>query len=557
MRDYSNWYPSKQDRLIHNAKKTFEFHARHGDEDDLATVNGEFETRVIIKEHTNPMNFALEDKKLYFVNEPRKMIYRGDIVSGIDDADYLVVTIPESNGAVSKCRARKMYDKMTFAKDNKEFSMNCVVAKGLLYDSASYVSEATVFTEENMIALIVQYNEITQTLQMFDIVMVNDEYYRIVKVDPHRLKENGEAKGILQLVLTSAVVCVANDDSENIMKTDALVDHRYGIEPFNVTGILRYAQLKERIYNSKAREILTPHNVLKTGDYIEATFLRNPKVDNSTETRIYLTQSLIDQREDYDSAFLVDCNAQFNIKADNGDAYTVYAYFENNSTQLMSNERNSNMWNDNSKWKCQVQSNPLTRKLGKEIARVIIDGEGYEIVGTDRLSAEGIIGIEFVASFVNPTLDNMELQIADYYRNDSMEDVTSDETFEAIYNDTTKWTYLVGDEELLLGENGVYEIFIEPKIVESKSPKITPQAVEFVLTYEDGTVVNNKDIVYSDDENGRFLIKTAAKVTLLGTKLLLTSKVTFEQKTYDSVEMDYKTTYVESQNTKEFYIGGW
>ena len=103
--------------------------------------------------------------------------------------------------------------------------------------------------------------------------------------------------------------------------------------------------MKERIYNSKAREILTPHNVLQPGDLIEATFLRNPTVDDSTETRMYLCQSLIDMRENYDSAFLIDCNAQFNIKDDNGDAYTVYAYFENNSTQLMSNERNSNMWN--------------------------------------------------------------------------------------------------------------------------------------------------------------------------------------------------------------------
>jgi hypothetical protein len=557
MKDYSNWHPSREERLRHNAKKTFEVHAKHGDEDTLAFVNGEFKTRVILKEHTNPMNFALEDKKMYFVNEPGKMIRRGDVISGIDEYDYIVVTIPESNGVTSKCRVRKMYDEMTFAKNGEEHTFSCVVAKGLLYDAGSYASEDTAFTEEGFIALIVQYNNITQTLEMFDPVIVNGEYHRIVKVDPVRLKEYKEDHGVLQLILSTAIACVPDEDSGDVMETDVLVDHRYGIEPFKITGILRYAKLKERIYNSKAREILTPHNVLKPGDYIEATFLRNPKVDKSTETRIYLTQSLIDMRQDYDSAFLIDCNAHFNIKDDNGDAYTVWAYFENNSTQLMSNERNSNMWNDNSKWKCLIQSNELTRKLGKDIARVIIDGEGYEIVGTDRLSAEGVIGIEFVASYLNPSLDNMDLQIADYYRFDSMEDVTSDEEFETIYEDANSWSYLVGDEALLLGEQGVYEVFVEPKISENKTPQFSVKNIEFVLTDIDGNEIENgDDIVYATVDN-KFYIKTAVKVPLLGTKLFLTAKVTFEETIYDVVTMQYITKEKVSENTKYFYVSGW
>lgn len=557
MKDYSNWHPSREERLRHNAKKTFEVHAKHGDEDTLALVNGEFKTRVILKEHTNPMNFALEDKKMYFVNEPGKIIRRGDVISGIDEYDYIVVTIPESNGVTSKCRVRKMYDEMTFAKNGEEHTFSCVVAKGLLYDAGSYASEDTAFTEEGFIALIVQYNNITQTLEMFDPVIVNGEYHRIVKVDPVRLKEYKEDHGVLQLILSTAIACVPDEDSGDVMETDVLVDHRYGIEPFKITGILRYAKLKERIYNSKAREILTPHNVLKPGDYIEATFLRNPKVDKSTETRIYLTQSLIDMRQDYDSAFLIDCNAHFNIKDDNGDAYTVWAYFENNSTQLMSNERNSNMWNDNSKWKCLIQSNELTRKLGKDIARVIIDGEGYEIVGTDRLSAEGVIGIEFVASYLNPSSDNMDLQIADYYRFDSMEDVTSDEEFETIYEDINSWSYLVGDDALLLGEQGAYEVFVEPKISENKTPQFSVKNIEFVLTDIDGNEIENSDdIVYATVDN-KFYIKTAVKVPLLGTKLFLTAKVTFEETIYDVVTMQYITKEKVSENTKYFYVSGW
>ena len=559
MKDYNHWYPSRDERIRHKAEKNFKLHYVHGDENNLALINDEFKKHVIIKDHTNPMNFALEDKKMYFIDDDRR-IYRGDEISGIseDGRKYIVVTIPESNGVTSKCRVRKMYDTMTFVKGEKEYTFDCVVAKGLLYDSASYVTETTVFEEEDLVALIVQYNDITQTLQMFDPVVVNGDFYKVVKLDQHRLKEYPEEHGVLQLVLMKAVACVNSSEDSDIMVTDTLIDHRYGIEPFKISGVLRYAKLKERIYNSKAREILTPHNVLQPGDYIEATFLRNPKVDDSTETRMYLTQSLIDMRENYDSAFLIDCNAQFNMKMDNGDAYTVYAYFENNSTQLMSNERNSNMWNDNSKYKCLVQNNEMTRKLGKEVARVIIDGEGYEIVGTDRLTAEGVIGVEFVAAMVNPTLDNLELQIADYYRFDTMEDVTSDEEFEAIYNDANAWTYLVGDEALLLGEQGVYELFVEPKIENNKSPQFAVTGVEFSLAYEDGTEVQNGlDIVYSWDDSGKFFIKTAPKVPLLGTKLRLTSKVIFEEKTYENVTKEYITKEVISENIKEMYIGGW
>lgn len=555
MKDYSSWYPTRDERLKHKAIKNFELHYEHGDEKGLALVNGEFKKHTIIKAHTNPMNFALEDKKMYFVND-KNMIRRGDIISDIseDGRSYIVVTTPESNGVTSKCRVRKMYDTMTFVKNDKEYTYDCVVAKGLLYDSTSYVTETTVFEEEDLMALIVQYNDITQTLQMFDPVIVNDEFYKVVKVDPHRLKEYSEGHGVLQLVLMKAVASV--DDSEDIMVTDTLIDHRFGIEPFKISGVLRYAKLKERIYNSKAREILTPHAVLQPGDYIEATFLRNPKVDNSTETRMYLTQSLIDMRENYDSAFLIDCNAQFNMKTETGDAYTIYAYFENNSTQLMANERNSNVFNESSKYKCLVQANPYTQKLGKEVSRVMIMGDCYTVVGIDRLSAEGIIGVEFIEGKVNPALDNFELQIADYYKSDDIIDTTSDEEFENIYADTAAWTYLVGSEEMLLGENADFEVVCEPKIIESTEPKITPLKTEFVLTNEDGTEVTGADFELTQVGN-KFFVRSAAKVSLLGKKMVLTAKVYFEETTYNTNTNTYITKEIISEQTKLVSVEGW
>ena len=562
LRDYSNWYPSREEKLKLRGKNNFNVHFENGNEGAFVVVNDSFKRKVIIKEHTNPINFGLEDKKMYFIDDVEHPIYRGDEISGIDNNKYLVITPPESNGATSKCRIRKMYDNMTFMINQTVYNYSCILSKGLLYDSGSYINEKTVFSEEDMVALIVQYNEITNKLSLFDPIIINeDEYYKIVKIDPYRLKENNEINGVLQLVLIKSAACMAYDDTleENTMLTEKLVDYRYGTEPFEISGILRYAKLKERIYNSKAREILTPHSTLQAGDYIEATFLKNPKIDTSTETRMYLTQSLIDKRENYDSAFLIDCNAKFNMKADNGETVTIYAYFENNSTQLMSNERNSNIWNDNSKYKCLVQNNPITRKLGKEVARIIIDGDGYEVVGVDKLSAEGIIGVEFVASMVNPTLDNLELQIADYYRFDNMEDVTSSEEFEKIYADTSLWTYFVGNKALLLGEQGEYQVYYEPKILENIYPDIKPIAIEFRLTYEDGTEVENgKDFIYHSDGE-KFFVKSQTKVSLLGTKIKLLATVTFEEKTITLIEgqqeevKDYKTIF----NTKDIYVSGW
>lgn len=555
MKDYSNWYPTRDERLKHKAIKNFELHYEHGDEKGLAKVNGVFEKHTIIKAHTNPMNFALEDQKMYFVND-ENMIYRGDIVSGIsgDGYNYIVVTTPESNGVTSKCRVRKMYDVMTFVKNGEVYTFDCVVAKGLLYDSTSYVTETKVFAEEDLRALIVQYNNITSLLRLFEPVVVNGEYYKIAKIDPYRLKEHPENHGVLQLVLTKCIAAV--DETGNNMVTETLIDHRFGVEPFKISGILRYAKLKERIYNSKAREILTPHNVLKPGDYIEATFLRNPEVDNSTETRMYLTQSLVDMRETYDSAFLIDCNAQFNLKADNGDAHTVYAYFEINATQLMANERNSNVFNESSKYKCLVQSNPYTEKLGKEISRIMIMGDCYTVVGIDRLTAEGIIGVEIVEGKVNPSLDNFELQIADYYKTDDIIDITSDDEFDVIYENTADWTYLTGSEQILLGESAEFNVKYEQKILDSENPKITPVKTEFELINEDGTEVNLSDFQLTQ-ENDKFTIKSAAKVSLLGKKMVLKSRVYFEEKIYNSDFDTYEIIERISEQIRNIDVSGW
>lgn len=555
MKDYTHYYPSRRERLKHKAIKNFEVHYDNGDESYLVDINNDFKKKVIIKAHSNPINEYLEDLKMYYIDDPTKPIRWGDEINGYDDNDghnYMVVTRPQSNGFSSKCRIRKMYNRIRFLKNDRIHIRNCIMAKGLLYNVTSYVTETEVFEDEDMIAILVRYDDITKQLRMFDNIWFdNDLHYKIVKIDNYTLKERLEDFGILQIVLIKTVF-------------GELTGYRFGEQPFNVVGILRYAKLKERIYNAKAREILTPHDVIKPGDYITHTFPRNPYFndniiapDDYTETRTYIVKSLVDMRNEYDSAFILNCTAEFNIKDEYGDAYTVHAYFEDNSTQLMSNERNTNVFNENSKYKCIVQNNKYTRQLGKEVSRVMIFGDCYEVVGIDKLTGEGIIGVEFVESKINPTLDNFELQIADYYKINYIEDTTSDKEFEILYADPNLWSYLNGYEEILLGERTEFSISYEQKIILNESPTIAPYNIKWMLTYEDGSLVeNNEDIAYISNGN-KLYIQTKTKVPLLGTKMCLIARVCFEEQIYDKLKDSYTTQYKISEHSKFINVSGW
>lgn len=540
--------------MKHKAEKNFEVHFNNSDEAYIVGVNNKYKRQVIIKEHSNPINEYPEDQKMYFVDNSQRPVRWGDEISGFDDGDgkkYLVVTRPQTNGYTSKCRIRKMYNRITFQKDNVEHTYDCIMAKGLLYNVTSYVKETEVFEDEDMCAILVRYDENTAKLKMFDRILFDDKLvYKVAKVDNYTLKERLESFGVLQIVLIRTVF-------------GTLTDYRFGEQPFEFEGILRYAKLKERIYNAKAREILTPHDIINPGDYIIHDFPRNPfandetiSPDDYTETRTYIVKSLVDVRNEYDSAFILNCNADFNMKAEDGEPYVVHAYFEDNSTQLMSNERNSNVFNESSKYKCIVQNNKYTRQLGKEVSRVMIFGDCYEVVGIDKLSAEGVIGVEFVESKVNPSLDNLELQIADYYKSDNIEKTTSDEEFEAIYEDTTAWTYLTGSDEILLGETGKFSIVYEPKIILHENPTLVPYKTEFVLTYEDGKDIHSSEFRYYQQGND-FFVKTVPNVELLGVKFVLTSRAYFEEQTYDAATDTDTTTCKISEHSEIINVSGW
>lgn len=435
MKDYSNYYPSRRDRRRYKTTQNFLIHYRESNEGCEVYVNGDktYRLPVIIKDHTNPINNYLEDKKMYFLNAyEEKSINWGDeiIINGsekYEDGTYLVITRPDTDGYESKCRIRKMHNRAQFTVCGKEYQYNCIKADGLLYNASAYVNEVNVFTEEDLKAILIRYDENTSRLKLFDDVILDGVLYKVSKVDNYTLKRYNEQFGVVQMVLIRTIF---GDMSVNG-------------KAFN--GIMRYARLKERVYNSKAREVLTKHNILKSGDYVAHTFLRDE--EGNYETRIYIVRSLVDMRNEYDTSFVLNCDAEFymkNIKDVDQEKIMIPAYFEDNRIQLQVNERNSNALIEGSKYQCLVQNNAHTKLLGKEVSRIIIKGDAYRIVGVDKLSLEGAIYVGLMDSKINPSTDNLELGIADYYKskNNNL--------------DVVKDTEIIGDKEILFGDSGIY-----------------------------------------------------------------------------------------------------
>lgn len=438
MKDYSNYYPSRRDRRKHKTTQNFLIHNRESNEGCLVYVNGDKNYRlpVIIKDHTNPINEYLEDKKMYFLNDYEdKSIVWGDEVTiegseKYEDGDYLIITRPDTDGYESKCRIRKMYNDAKFKIDDVELNYKCIMADGLLYNASAYVNDVNVFTEEDLRAILIRYDKNTSKIKLFDNILVDGLMYKVSKIDNYTLKKYNEEFGVIQMAIIRTIFGELSVNGK----------------PF--IGITRYARLKEQVYNSKARQVLSYHNVIKSGDYIAHKYLRDE--DGNYETRIYIVKSLVDVKNEYDTCFAVNCDAEFNMRRikdfDLGESIMIPAYFEDNRTQQLVNERNANAFVENSKYQCLVQNNAHTRQLGKEVSRIIVRDEAYRIVGTDKLCLEGAIYVGLMDSKKNPSTDNIELGIADYYKTDSREiNIDIDEE-------------IVGEDKILFGDSGVYRL---------------------------------------------------------------------------------------------------
>lgn len=257
--------------------------------------------------------------------------------------------------------------------------------------------------------------------------------YRIIKIEFITEIINGVEEGVVQLVLIRTTF---GDLHCNDMP---------------LRGIVRFARMKDKILNSKSRELITDHNQVKSGDYIKHSYDRDSF--GNQETRYYIVRSLIDMHLDYDVTYMLNCDAEFylwdNTKK---EPIMIPCYVEDNRTRFEDSDKTNIKLEDN-QFQIIIQENEFTKRLGKTVTRILLKGEAYEIVGTDNLSLENAIYVGLATSKIDPNKDNVELGIADFY-----EQYTKDDSdFDPIC--------ISGDEEVVIGCEYEYKVLYRGNVV--------------------------------------------------------------------------------------------
>jgi len=203
---------------------------------------------------------------------------------------------------------------------------------------------------------------------------------------------------------------------------------------------------KEPVYDALALSIYTAPNECDSGDYITMT------IRDTEDT--YLVRAEPDKRRNHDKLMLLEC--QYNVKILDDDGVTVHNYpmfFQDNKSRPQVSERAETGVTEDSTFQAYVKHDAISKRFidvtgktasGKsnKIQRILIDGLAYNVVGSDPVTARGLItlGLELCTKSSN---DNLELGIADYYNNIAP---------------TTPTEEIIGDSELCIGETNTYTI---------------------------------------------------------------------------------------------------
>lgn len=429
MLDYTNCYrktPTLQQRGL---ESVFEKHYLNTLEGFNITIDGKYKKKALIQKHSNPINSHLEDKYFTILSKDADGLKWGSYIEGYEDKRYIVLTYPETtDGVTLKTKIRKITGTCLFTlEDGNKFAYDCIDTNYFLYDDKTYTTDTKVFEEDERKAVVVPYNEFTSLLRVIDKVELKGYNYKIIKVEFITKEVDGEEQGVVQLVLirTTFGSLFCNDNP--------------------LRGIVRFARMKDKVLNSKSRELITDHNQVKSGDYIKHTYFRDSS--GEIETRYYLVRSLVDMHLDYDITYIINCDAEFymwdNIKK---EPVMIPCYVEDNKTRFEDTDKN-NLLLSEGQFQIIVQENEFTKKLGTTVDRIIIKGKAYDIVGTDNLSLENAIYVGLSNSKIDTNKDNVELGIGSFdsqYSEDTSEDTTL--------------LGIIGDEKVICGYEYSYKI---------------------------------------------------------------------------------------------------
>lgn len=409
-----------KDKLTSKTERLFMLRKKNTLDGKDTVIDGEHDVPMIIERHTNPLNKNLHNLKATYLNSVGDFMHIGNkvLVKERDGSSYecIAITIPSSNGIYSEYKILPLTDDIKFTVD-EPVDMKCIIATKGTYDEISYINDTNVFEDNDTRAAILQYNINTSKLTLFDDLLVNNERYKIVKIDAHTFKEYDEDFGVMQLVMVDTPFGEIKVNETDILK-----------------GIVLLAKVKDKFLNSISRELLCYHDKAKRGDYIDFTYDRDKQGKMVTEK--YLINNKPTMGSGYDKSLMCLCESSMKLLNNKGDIVNVGVYFENNRMRIDKTSNGEFVKFANSNFMILVQNNETTSLRCKALKRLIIDGKHYEITGIDDHS-KGLIYIGLNIGQHDPNDD--EFEVANY--KSQMKEIEGDNPLEPVGD-------IIGEDEL-------------------------------------------------------------------------------------------------------------
>lgn len=230
------------------------------------------------------------------------------------------------------------------------------------------------------------------------------------------------------------------------LKQKALVNFENEIE-----CLIEFEAMKEKIINSNSRSIKCAPGIIKTGDYITHT----PDYQKMASERTYIIRTAIDNKRGYDYAYLLLCQQQFNMLDLDGNIHRFPVSFDNTRSKMAESFEKSTILDDAATYECYIQENEHTNRICCTdenamggVSRFIMKGRAFKVIGVDNLSMNGVIHIKLKGDKIGPQ-DNVELQIADYYKVFAKDEIV----------DAPKEFVITGDNQVLIDdEDSIYTV---------------------------------------------------------------------------------------------------
>lgn len=238
-------------------------------------------------------------------------------------------------------------------------------------------------------------------------------------------------------------------ENNHITYFEALIDTKRAEKALvnfekEIRCIIYDEQLKEMVLNANNRKLLCDTKAVKTGDYVTVKM----KHDETTE-RTYIVRNLVDRLRGYDKSNILFCQQKLKFMTANRKIVS-YPMHVLETKSLLKDDGQLYLSTSYSFFSVIMQDNEHTREI-KDGQRFIIKNRAYRVTGFDDLSMDGTITVRFETD--EKTInDNLELGIADYYKNTP-----------TIPTPPLVKQEILGENTLIVGEEQEYRaIMIEP-----------------------------------------------------------------------------------------------